>query len=87
MSSIGLKYVRVDYADACRRLRGNDASLKALQFVKLYFGRSLQDCFGSTSRMQRRLLKACATTPIFKDCGMCHDGWDQVEIGGTGVHI
>ena len=36
--SIGLKYVDFkDYADACRRLRDNDASLKALQFVKLKF--------------------------------------------------
>ena len=85
--SIGLNYVEVDYADACRRLRDNDASLIALQFVELHFRSLLQDCFGSTSRMQRHLLKACATTPIFKDCGMCHDGWDHVEIGGTGLHI
>ena len=38
--SIGLKYVMitVDYAAvACRRLRDNDASLIALQFVKLKF--------------------------------------------------
>ncbi len=85
--SKGLKYVKLDYVDACRRLRDNDASLKALQFVKLYFGNLLQDCEKSTSRMQRRLLKACNTTPIFKDCSMCHDGWDQVEIGGMGVCI
>jgi hypothetical protein len=85
--SIGLKYVIVDdYANACR-LRDNDASLKALEFVELYFGNLLHDSKKSTSRMQRRLLKACATTPIFKDCGLCHDGWDLVEIGGTGVHI
>ena len=37
MSSIGLDYVKVDYADACRRLRDNDASLIALMFVKLKF--------------------------------------------------
>ncbi len=86
-----LKYVkvdlRVDYTDACRRLRDNDASLKALQFVELYFGNLLQDCKKSTSRMQRRLLKACATTPIFKDWSRCHEGWDRFEIGGTGVRI
>ncbi len=35
--SIGLNYVKVDYADACRRLRDNDASLIALRFVKLKF--------------------------------------------------
>ena len=33
--SIGLNYENVDYANACRRLRDNDASLIALQFVKL----------------------------------------------------
>ena len=33
--SIGLKYVDVDYANACRRLRDNDASLIALRFEKL----------------------------------------------------
>jgi hypothetical protein len=35
--SIGFDYVKVDYVDACRRLRDKDASLKALQFVKLKF--------------------------------------------------
>ena len=35
--SIELKYVDVDYANACRRLRDNDASLIALEFVKLKF--------------------------------------------------
>jgi hypothetical protein len=35
--SIGLKYVIVDYENACRLLRGNDASLIALRFVKLKF--------------------------------------------------
>ncbi len=36
--SIGLNYVKVDdYANACRRLRENDASLMALRFVKLKF--------------------------------------------------
>jgi hypothetical protein len=39
----GLKYVDVDYADACRRLRDNDASLMALQFVKLHVGNLKQD--------------------------------------------
>ncbi len=33
--SKGLKYVKVDYVDACRRLRDNDASLKAIMFLKL----------------------------------------------------
>ncbi len=33
--SIGLNYEKVDYANACRRLRDNDASLIALRFVKL----------------------------------------------------
>jgi hypothetical protein len=37
MSEIGLKYVKVDDAEACRRLRDNDASLIALQFVKIIF--------------------------------------------------
>ncbi len=32
--SIELKYEEVGNADACRRLRDNDASLIALQFVK-----------------------------------------------------
>ena len=32
--SIELEYVKVDYANACRRLRDNDASLIALRFVK-----------------------------------------------------
>jgi hypothetical protein len=39
MSSMGLKYVDyyADACDACRRLEDNDASLIALQFVKLFF--------------------------------------------------
>ena len=41
--SIGLNFVELqDYADACRRLRDNDASLTALKFVELCFGSSLQ---------------------------------------------
>ncbi len=32
--SIGLEYVKFDYVNACRRLRDNDASLIAVQFVK-----------------------------------------------------
>jgi hypothetical protein len=35
--SIGLIYVDVDYANACRRLRDNDASLTAFTFVKLKY--------------------------------------------------
>ncbi len=35
--SIELNYMGVDYEDACRRLRDNDASLTALGFVKLKF--------------------------------------------------
>jgi len=35
--SIELDYENVDYANACRRLRDNDASLIALQFVKLKY--------------------------------------------------
>ena len=33
MSTLELKYVELDYADACRRLRDNDPSMKALRFA------------------------------------------------------
>jgi hypothetical protein len=65
--SRGLDYKGVDYADACRRLRDNEVSLEALGFEIFFGSLSLKDFLATTSIMQLRLLKACATTPIFKD--------------------
>jgi hypothetical protein len=61
-----------DFVGTCRRLRDNDASLIALQFVKLNFGSLLHPRLSQVDIKDAaaRLLKACATTPIFKDCCM-----------------